>query len=92
VFPIVTYPLGSHCAVVGGFPYRGRAVPAAAGRYFYGDNCSGAMWSLRVSGGKARGVRRERFSISGISSFGENGRGELFATSLGGRVYQLRRG
>ena len=90
VFPIAVYPLGSHCAVVGGFPYRGRAVRAASGRYFYGDNCSGAVWSLRVVGGKARGVRRERFSIAGLSSFGENGRGELFAVSLSGRVFQLR--
>jgi glucose/arabinose dehydrogenase len=92
VFPIVVYPLGSHCAVVGGTPYRGRAVASARGRYFYGDNCSGAVWSLRVVGGKARGVRRESFSLSGLSSFGENGRGELFATTLGGRVYQLRSG
>ena len=27
------YPLGTHCAVAGGFVYRGLAVPAARGRY-----------------------------------------------------------
>jgi glucose/arabinose dehydrogenase len=91
VFPIAVYPLGGHCAVVGGFVYRGTAVPAARGRYFYGDNCSGAVWSLRVSGGRARNVRREPFTIDGLSSFGEDGRGELYAVTLGGRVYQLRR-
>jgi glucose/arabinose dehydrogenase len=90
VFPIAVYPLGGHCAVVGGFVYRGRAVPAARGRYFYGDNCSGAVWSLRVSGGRAQGVRRERFTLEGLSSFGEDSRGELYAVTLGGRVYRLR--
>jgi glucose/arabinose dehydrogenase len=90
VFPIAVYPLGGHCAVVGGFVYRGRAVPGARGRYFYGDNCSGAVWSLRVVGARAREVRRERFTLEGLSSFGENNRGELFAVTLGGRLYQLR--
>ena len=89
VFPIAVYPLGGHCAVAGGFVYRGSAVPAARGRYFYGDNCSGAVWSLRVSGGRARGIRRERFTIDGLTSFGEDAAGELYAVSLEGRVYKL---
>jgi glucose/arabinose dehydrogenase len=92
VFPIAVYPLGGNCAVVGGFVYRGTAVPAARGRYFYGDNCSGAVWSLRVVGGRARSVRREAFRLDGLSSFGENGRGELYAVTLGGRLYRLTRG
>ena len=92
VFPIVTYPLGGHCAVTGGFVYRGSAVPGARGRYFYGDNCSGAVWSLRVVGGKAQSVRRERFRLEGISSFGEDSRGELYAVTLGGTLYRLRAG
>jgi glucose/arabinose dehydrogenase len=90
VFPIAVYPLGGHCAVIGGFVYRGSAVPAARGRYFYGDNCSGTVWSLRVVGGKAQGVRREPFRLEGLSSFGEDSRGELYATTLGGTVYRLR--
>jgi glucose/arabinose dehydrogenase len=90
VFPIAVYPLCGHCAVVGGFVYRGRAVPAARGRYFYGDNCSGAVWSLRVVGGRAQSVRRERFTLPQLSSFGEDSRGELYAVTLDGRVYRLR--
>ena len=30
-----------------------QGVPAAAGRYFYGDYCSGTVWSLRIVDGKA---------------------------------------
>jgi glucose/arabinose dehydrogenase len=92
VFPIAVYPLGTHCAVVGGFVYRGRAVPGARGRYFYGDNCSGTVWSLRVVGGRARSARRESFRLAGLSSFGEDAGGELYAVTLGGAVYKLRTG
>ncbi len=92
VFPIAVYPLGSHCAVSGGFVYRGAAVRSAAGRYFYGDNCTGTVWSLRVSGGRARDVRQERFTLNGVSSFGEDARGELYAVTLNGRLWQLRSG
>jgi glucose/arabinose dehydrogenase len=89
VFPIAVYPLGGHCAVAGGFVYRGRAVPGARGRYFYGDNCSGAVWSLRVVDGRARNVRRESFRLEGLTSFGEDNRGELYAVTLGGQLYRL---
>jgi glucose/arabinose dehydrogenase len=91
VFPVYVYPLdGGHCAVSGGFVYRGRAVPSAAGRYFFGDNCSGTVWSFPA--GRARSVRREAFSLGGLSSFGEDANGELYAVTLNGRVYQLRSG
>jgi glucose/arabinose dehydrogenase len=90
VFPIAVYPLGGHCAVIGGYVYRGTAVPGARGRYFYGDNCSGAVWSLRVVSGKARTVRREPFRLEGLASFGEDSRGELYAVTLGGSLYRLR--
>jgi glucose/arabinose dehydrogenase len=91
VGPVAVYPLdGGHCAVVGGFVYRGSAVPGARGRYFYGDNCSGTIWSLRIVGGRARDVRQESFNVPNVSSFGQDGRGELYAVSLRGTLYQLR--
>jgi glucose/arabinose dehydrogenase len=91
VFPVFVYSLeGEHCAVTGGFVYRGRAVRSAAGRYFFGDNCSGAVWSFPA--GRARSVRREPFSLGGLSSFGEDANGELYAVTLNGRLYQLRSG
>ena len=52
VFPIVVYSHSRGCSVTGGYVYRGKAVPAAKGRYFYGDFCSGTIWSLRTSRGK----------------------------------------
>ena len=49
VFPIHEYGHGEGCSVTGGYVYRGSAVPAARGRYFFGDYCSGSVWSLRSS-------------------------------------------
>ena len=43
------------CSVTGGFVYRGTAVPAVRGRYFYGDYCSGTSGaSERSAGGRQR--------------------------------------
>jgi len=89
VFPIVVYSHNVGCSVTGGYVYRGRAVPAAKGRYFYGDYCSGTIWTLRTSKGKLVGNRRESFTVSSLSSFGEDSAGELYAVSLEGRIYKL---
>ena len=63
---------------------RQRRCPAPRGRYFYGDYCSGTIWSLRVVGGKAtERPARARSASTRSSSFGEDARGELYATSLG---------
>jgi glucose/arabinose dehydrogenase len=90
VFPIDQYTHADGCSVTGGYVYRGRAVPAAAGRYFYGDYCSGTVWSLRESGGKAVGLRREPFKVSSLTSFGEDAAGELYLVSHEGTIYRLR--
>jgi glucose/arabinose dehydrogenase len=90
VRPIAVYPLaGPHCAVTGGFAYRGSRMPALRGRYFYGDYCSGIVWSLRVSGGRATRQRREPFRVPALSSFGESARGELYLVSHNGTIYRL---
>ena len=90
VFPIVVYSHSQGCSITGGYVYRGRSIISARGRYFYGDYCSGTIWSLRTSKGKLVGsARREPFKISNLSSFGEDAAGELYATSLDGTVYKL---
>ncbi len=89
--PVVQYPHSNGgCTVVGGYVYRGKTVPAAVGRYFYGDYCSGAVWSLTVQGGNASAPRRESFTVPTLSSFGEGPAGELYLVSLNGTIYRLR--
>jgi glucose/arabinose dehydrogenase len=88
--PVVEYPHSQGCSVTGGYVYRGKRVPAAVGRYFYGDYCSGTVWSLRIVRGKATSVRREPFTVGGLSSFGEGPDGELYLMSLdSGNLYRL---
>jgi glucose/arabinose dehydrogenase len=91
VFPIAQYSHDDGCSVTGGYVYRGTAVPAANGRYFFGDYCSGTIWSTRQAGGKAVGLRREPFSVKSITSFGQDARGELYAVSQDGTIYRLTR-
>jgi glucose/arabinose dehydrogenase len=97
VFPVFVHPHREDdpleaCLITGGFVYRGKAVPAARGRYVYGDAYTGEIWSMRLVGGKATDVRREPGSFPGISTFGEDARGELYATSPRlGRIYRLER-
>jgi glucose/arabinose dehydrogenase len=88
-FPIHAYGHDVGCSITGGFVYRGSLVPEARGRYFYGDYCSGTIWSLRVVDGRATDVRTESFTVPSLSSFGEDARGELYAVSLDGRIYRL---
>jgi glucose/arabinose dehydrogenase len=91
VFPVFEYGrAGGNCTVVGGYVYRGKARAAEVGRYLVGDYCSGVIWSFRVRSGEAVGVRREPFRIPGLTSFGEDVAGELYAVSQSdGTLYRL---
>jgi glucose/arabinose dehydrogenase len=83
VMPIAEYSHSEGCSITGGYVWNGR--------YYYGDYCSGRVWSLRVEHGKAADVRRESIMVPGLSSWGVDGRGRLYATSLNGVVYRVTR-
>jgi len=89
IFPQLVYSHADGCSITGGYVYRGAAVPAARGRYFYGDFCSGTVWSFPAGNGKT-GAARVDDKVDQLSSFGQDGNGELYATSLNGSVYRLR--
>src|SRR5919198_1034083 len=90
VGPVYVYShADNNCSVTGGHVYRGSAVSAAAGRYFFGDYCSGFVWSLKIDGGRATDVRREPFRVSSLTTFGEDVRGELYLGTGNGRIYKL---
>ena len=91
VKPVAQYSHQQGCSITGGYVYRGSAVPSVAGRYFYGDYCSGTVWSLKLVGGVARQIRPEPFTVPNLTSFGEDGAGELYAVSGNGVIYRLAR-
>lgn len=92
VQPLAQYRTPPGGAVIGGYVYRGSAVPVAAGRYFYGDFGSGEIWSLEVVGGRASAPRREPFRVPALTSFGQDLAGELYLVSGAGTVYRLAAG
>lgn len=86
VSPLLVYSHAFGCSITGGYVYRGSEVPAAKGRYFYGDFCSGNLWS--VTRGSSPSMLADK--IPNLSSFGEDGNGELYAVNLDGGLYKLR--
>src|SRR6478735_1998353 len=87
VWPVAVYPHSEGCSITGGYVYRGNHVPALRGRYVYGDFCSGRIWSLPAGGGRPRLLALPR--LEGLSSFGVDAHGELYAATLGGRVLRF---
>jgi glucose/arabinose dehydrogenase len=89
-FPIAEYGHdGGGASVTGGYVYRGRAYPAMDGLYLFADFETHALRGLRQTGGRfeMRGLGDAGF---GISSFGQDQDGELYACDLaGGTVYRV---
>jgi glucose/arabinose dehydrogenase len=89
VGPIHEYSHTEGCSVTGGVVYRGSAIPGLRGTYLFADYCSGSIWGLRQSNGRATEVGRLRVTAAEIVAFGVDDRSEVFLASLGGTVYQL---
>ncbi len=89
--PVLDYVTGGgDCSVIGGFVYRGSAMPGAVGLYFYSDWCGGWLKSFRLEGGQAVDQRTWAIGAIGmVTSFGQDGAGELYLTTGNGRVYRL---
>jgi len=82
-FPLYEYTSG--CAVTGGFVYRGSAIPDLAGRYVFGDYCSGDITALDLGTLDDPVVADTGFELT---SFGEDIDGELYA-AVGDEIYAL---
>jgi glucose/arabinose dehydrogenase len=90
VRPVLVYSHDHGCSITGGYVYRSSTVPAARGRYFYGDFCAGTVWSFRVGPHGRASAPVVSGLVEELSSFGVDGHGELYATSLDGKLYRLR--
>jgi Glucose / Sorbosone dehydrogenase len=92
VLPVYEYDHGSGCSITGGYVYRGTRYPAITGRYFFADYCNGWVKSLTMQGGAATAIvdhTAEFGAVPQITSFGEDGRGELYITQATGDVYRI---
>lgn len=103
--PLLVPPLheydhtGGRCAVVGGYAYRGEAVPDLRGHYVYGDLCSSDLWALEYDPQTATVtgpvdlaptvVTPGAGPLINLVSFGEDADGELLVVDYAGAVYRL---
>jgi glucose/arabinose dehydrogenase len=88
--PILAYGRKQGQAVIGGYVYRGKAVPSLQGRYIFGDYGSGRIWAVTL-GPDGTAVKRTLLFKTGmhISSFGVDDDQELYVVDIAGTVYRL---
>lgn len=81
VFPVVVYPHSQGCSVTGGYVVKGR--------YYYGDFCSGTIWSFKAANGR-KSAPVVVGKVGSPSGFGVGPDGSLYVTALSGELYKLR--
>jgi glucose/arabinose dehydrogenase len=80
--PILEYDHSLGCSITGGYRYRGARFPQFVGRYFYGDFCTGRIWTGIQSGSAWTGPQLLDTTMQ-ITSFGEDEDGELYVVHYG---------
>lgn len=82
------YPHTEGCAVIGGYVYRGTAIPAVEGYYLYSDYCHRDIWALYEQDGEwvAEKILDTTYRIY---SFGEDQNGEIYALVDDGTILKV---
>ena len=91
VTPVVVYDHGEGCSVIGGYVYRGHAIPELAGHYFYGDWCGRWVRSFRHDGvaSDQQDWTADFGDIGGVLGFGKDADGELYVLTQDGFVLKI---
>jgi glucose/arabinose dehydrogenase len=91
--PTFDYPHGSgvFCdgAIIGGFVYRGLAIPAEQGNYFYADFCLQFVKTFNKQSMQTTDLPALQPAGENITSFGEDAQGELYVLTNQGGVYRI---
>lgn len=86
--PVYDYDRDLGGTVIGGYVYRGSAVPELRGAYLFGDLYNPDIRMLLPAGDGFRHLRLG-VEVENLSSFGEDQDGELYLLSLSGPLYRL---
>jgi glucose/arabinose dehydrogenase len=90
--PVIDYTHSSGaCSITGGYVYRGTAIPAIRGHYFYSDYCAGFLKSFRYENGAAVDQKDWGLTLGNVPSFGLDFAGELYVVS-GNSILKLAQG
>ena len=96
--PVFEYAhAGGNCCVIGGYVYRGVSLPALRGRFLFGDNCSGRIWSVLRDGVGVTDLVEHPIEIIGspgtpfdqLTTFGQDACGELYVCARFNQVYRI---
>jgi glucose/arabinose dehydrogenase len=95
--PLHQYSTPSPNAIIGGYVYRGSAIPDLRGAYFYADHMRVGIWSFRRAGATITQLLDRTTELAppaphflvGPTGFGEDGHGELYLCDLAGKVYKI---
>jgi glucose/arabinose dehydrogenase len=79
--PLIDYGHNGPCSITGGYVYRGSAIPAIRGHYFYSDYCAGFLRSFRYQNGVAVDQKDWGLTSTKVTSFGVDFAGELYMMS-----------
>ena len=89
ILPITEYDHSQGDAVIGGYVYRGAAIPRLSGTYLFSDFESGTIWGLTEN---SSGQWTRSQLIAGgrnISSFGRDEAGELYVLDYSGSLLRI---
>jgi glucose/arabinose dehydrogenase len=90
--PVLDYShANGACSITGGYVYRGSAIPAIRGHYFYSDYCAGFLKSFRYDNGLAADQKDWGITMSAVSSFGKDFAGELYIMT-GSNIVKVAQG
>jgi hypothetical protein len=93
VAPVLAHSHGEgFCSIIGGYVIRDRSLRGTryAGRYIYGDLCNPELRLAFLKRPRAP-TRTTGLRVSNLVSFGEDGRGRVYAVSMDGPVYRIGR-
>lgn len=104
VFPFHTYDHSVGVSTTGGYVYRGCAIPAVFGQYFFSDFGSGRVWSFGGTSATLNptGPLTDRTAdasppigggaVASVASFGEDAFGEMYIvrhSTASGEVFRI---
>ena len=90
-WPVYDFDHSEGCAIIGGYVYRGEAMPELQGQYLFSDVCGGFVRSLVIRNGTAQVSEAPMLNAGVVLSFGQDGFGELYVMTLDNRVLRIVR-
>ena len=90
--PVYDYDHGEgRCAIIGGYVYRGAAIPELQGQYLFSDLCTGFIRGLSFESGVAVVKEAPMVNVGTPLSFGQDGFGEIYVLTADNRVLRIVR-